>query len=174
MSNEVIVLTGPESSGKTTLANQLAEYWQAPLVQEASRNYLQHKTAYQQHDLLEIAKLQYQQELKALANCSGKIVCDTDLLVIIIWSEVKYGQCDSWIYEMFEKSIRQESVSRYYYLCDFNIPWQEDPLRENPDNRDELFELYLQKIKDYKLSYNIVQGNPKERLLQVLNASNSQ
>ncbi len=171
MNNEAIVLTGPESSGKTTLANQLSACWQVPLVQEVSRDYLKNKTSYQQHDLLKIGKQQYKQELAALSNCSGKIVCDTDLLVIMIWSEVKYGHCDSWIYKTFEDSINQKSLSRYYYLCDFNIPWQDDPLRENPNNRDELFAVYLQKIKEYELKYSIVKGNPQERLQYVLKTS---
>jgi nicotinamide riboside kinase len=169
MNNELIVLTGPESSGKTTLAIELSNYWQAPLVPEVSRDYLKQKTSYQQHDLLEIAKQQYKEELSAISSCSGKVVCDTDLLVIMIWSEVKYGHCDSWIYKTFEKSIKQKSLSRFYYLCDYNIPWQDDPLRENPNNRDELFDLYLEKIRGYGLSHSIVKGSPQERLQQVLN-----
>jgi len=56
MSTEILVITGPESSGKTTLATQLANYWKTPLVTEASRDYLNGKDSYQQHDLLKIAK----------------------------------------------------------------------------------------------------------------------
>ncbi len=62
MSTEIIVMTGPESSGKTTLAKQLADCWNVPLVPEIARDYLRGKDSYQQHDLVEIAKQQHQQE----------------------------------------------------------------------------------------------------------------
>jgi nicotinamide riboside kinase len=173
MSTEILVITGPESSGKTTLATQLANYWKTPLVTEASRDYLKEKDSYQQHDLLEIAKQQHKQEQTVLSYLPEKIICDTDLLVIMIWSEVRYGHCDSWIYSTFENSIKKNSFCRHYYLCDSNIPWQADPLRENPHNRDELFDLYLQKLKKYELDYKIVKGEPQQRLQQVLDGSDS-
>lgn len=168
MNTDIAVITGPESSGKTTLASQLADYWKAPLVQEIAREYLKGKDSYQQHDLLEIAKRQNQHEQALLTQSPEKIVCDTDLLVIMIWSEVKYGQCDPWISAAFENNIKQRTSNRVYYLCDYNIPWQADPLRENPDNRDELFDLYLQKLNKYELVHHIVKGDPEERLQQVL------
>ena len=173
MSTEIIVMTGPESSGKTTLAKQLADCWNVPLVPEIARDYLRGKDSYQQHDLLEIAKQQHQQEQMLLAHSPEKIVCDTDLLVIMIWSELRYGHCDPWIYSTFEDSLRQQTSSRYYYLCDYKIPWEADPLRENPNNRDELFELYVTKIKEYELCYSLVKGEPTERLQQVLHSSDS-
>ena len=168
MSTEIIVVTGPESSGKTTLANQLANSWNTHLVPEIARDYLDGKDSYQQQDLLEIAKLQHRQEQALLSRFPERIICDTDLLVIMIWSEVKYGHCDPWIYSTFENSINQSTSSRYYYLCDSSIPWQADPLRENPYNRDEIFDLYLKKIGDYDLDHSIVKGDPQERLEQVL------
>jgi nicotinamide riboside kinase len=173
MSTEILVITGPESSGKTTLATQLANYWKTPLVTEASRDYLNGKDSYQQHDLLKIAKQQHKQEQMVLSYLPEKIICDTDLLVIMIWSEVRYGHCDPWIYSTFENSIKKNNFSRHYYLCDSNIPWQADPLRENPHNRDELFDLYLQKLKEYELDYRIVKGEPRQRLQLVLDGSDS-
>jgi nicotinamide riboside kinase len=173
MSSEIIVITGPESSGKTTLAGQLSDHWEAPLVPEIARDYLKGKNSYQQHDLLKIAEQQYEQEQIFLSHFIGKIICDTDLLVIMIWSEFKYGYCDPWIYNTFENSIKQKASTRYYYLCDSKIPWQADELRENPDNRDELFNLYLQKLKQYELDHSIVKGGQDERLQQVLNRSDS-
>lgn len=173
MNTKIIVITGPESSGKTTLANQLSAYWKVPLVKEVARDYLKEIHSYQQHDLLGIAKQQHKQEQSFISHWPEKIVCDTDLLVIMIWSEVKYGSCDPWIYNTFENSIEQQTSSRYYYLCDSNIPWEADQLRENPNNRHELFNLYLQKIKEYELDHMIVTGEPLERLQQTLNNSNS-
>jgi len=173
MSTEVIVITGPESSGKTTLASQLSDYWKTPFVPEVARDYLKEKNSYEQHDLLEIPMRQHKQERALLSYFPEKIICDTDLLVIMIWSEAKYGYCAPWIYNTFESSIKQQTFPRYYYLCDSKIPWQADRLRESPDNRDELFNLYIQKLKEYELDHSIVKGEPKERLHQVLNGRDS-
>ncbi len=171
MSTEVLVLTGPESSGKTTLARQLSHHWGAPLVSEVAREYLGGKQSYRRSDLLEIARQQRELEQSHLAQSPDRLICDTDLLVIMIWSEVKYGQCDPWIYSAFEEDLEEKSASRFYYLCDCNIPWQADPLRENPDDRGELFDLYLQKLKAYELSYSVVEGTIQERLQRALGSS---
>ncbi len=167
MSTDILVLTGPESCGKSTLAQKLSEHFDAPLVQEASRDYLSNQSSYQEADLLHIAKQQLEIEQAALSGAPDKLICDTDLLVIIIWSEVKYGRCDAWIINAFEQSQQAASTKRHYLLCDYHVPWQPDPLRENPDNRDELFELYLTKLNHYDLNYTIVKGDPDERLRQV-------
>jgi nicotinamide riboside kinase len=168
MTTEIIVLTGPESCGKSTLSEALARYWQAPLVPEAARHYLEQDPSYTESDLLTIARLQQQLEADALTGAPARLVCDTDLLVIMIWSEVKYGRCDPWITETFEANQQMESVRRRYCLCDYHMPWQSDPLRENPDNRHELFTLYQEKLDSYKLHYVIAKGNPQERLQQTL------
>ena len=168
MIKEIVVVTGPESCGKTTLAKQLADRLEAPLVNEAARDYLQNKDSYQKSDLLKIAKLQSAMEQEKAALSADKLVCDTDLLVILIWSEVKYGRCDPWIRETFENCFNEKSLTRHYILCAPNIPWQKDRLRENPHNRDELFDMYLKKLTDYKLNYSVVSGGRHERLQQTL------
>ena len=173
MQTEITVLTGPESCGKSTLAKLLAENWQSPLVDEFSRSYLADKPSYTEQDLLQIAKQQQQWEIDALVHTPSKLVCDTDLLVIMIWSEVKYGQCDPWIIKTFEDEQSNQSTNRIYCLCDYQVPWQPDPLRENPDDRDELFDLYKAKLDFYSLNYCIAKGNPEERLQQVLVHTNS-
>ena len=168
MIKEIVVVTGPESCGKTTLARQLADRWEAPLVNEAARDYLQNIASYQKSDLLKIAKLQNAMEQEKAVLSTDKLVCDTDLLVILIWSEIKYGRCDPWIRETFENCFNKKSLSRHYILCAPNIPWQKDRLRENPHNRDELFDMYIKKLTDYKLEYSVVSGGPQERLQQTL------
>lgn len=167
---QIWVTTGPESTGKTTLATQLSDLLRAPLVTEVAREYLGAKYradpgfSYQQHDLLTIAREQHQQEAALLAHAPQAIVCDTDLLVLMIWSDVRYGACDPWISTTFETSLA--TTNRTYLLCDHHIPWQSDPLREHPDERANLFGRYLQKLQDYGATYLISEGSPNARLAQ--------
>src|SRR5690554_3366601 len=97
MSSTILVTTGPESSGKTSLAHGLATAMKAPLVPEMSRPYLEQRATqsgqpgYQIEDLGAIARLQLEAEHNALAAAPPLLVCDTDLLVILIWSEVRFG-----------------------------------------------------------------------------------
>jgi nicotinamide riboside kinase len=168
------VLTGPESSGKTTLAKALARYWSVPLVHEQSRLYLEKKRQedsafkYQESDLLAIARQQHDSEIKVLADNPMRLVCDTDLLVMIIWSEVKFGKCDPWILDTFSESLN--ASKRHYLLCDWQIPWEADEWRENPEDRRELFRHYQLKLKEYGIIYTAVGGSTMQRLRQIFAA----
>lgn len=172
MSTRILVTTGPESSGKTTLARDLSRQLQAPLVLEASRDYLQELHArqpgssYRQQDLLEIARLQWQREQSALAGRPSLLVCDTDLLVIVVWSEVKYGHCEPALQELFAESLR--AAPRHYLLCDHHIPWEPDPLREHPHAREQLHRHYREALARFALPVTQVSGNPQQRVQQAL------
>jgi len=166
------VLTGPESCGKTTLAQDLSGALGAPLVAECSRPYLQEKMAanarfhYREADLLAIAQAQQQAEQAQLVGKPDWVVCDTDLLVIIVWSEVRFGHCHGEIVETFLRV--NEANPRHYLLCDSSIPWEPDPLRENPKDRAELFALYEQKLAYFDLHYTVMRGDKAQRLEQAL------
>jgi len=167
----ILVTTGPESSGKTTLAMQLSDTLMAPLVNEASRSYLTRLYStpgishYQESDLAQIAMLQHQQELAALQAGPAQLVLDTDLLVIIVWSEAVYGRVAPRIRELFEQS--RATTHRSYLLCTPDIPWLPDPLRENPHDRARLFDIYQDKINQLGLNSLTVQGSEAERLALV-------
>ena len=177
MTTHILVTTGPESSGKTTLARDLSVHLRAPLVPEASRDYLnalyaaQSGVVYQQSDLLAIARLQLQREKEALAQAPACLVCDTDLLVIVVWSEVKYGSCEPALLDLFRESL--QLAPRHYLLCDYRIPWEPDPLREHPHARDMLYLRYLDKLAQFTLNPTRVSGTPSERLQQALQAIQS-
>lgn len=161
-------MTGPESCGKTTLATRLSATLRLPLVPEVSREYLSQKLSadghfnYSETELLEIASEQNSLELRAVDMDPGLLLCDTDLLVIIIWSEVRFGHCHQWILDTF--ADRLGANKRHYLLCDYDVPWQPDPLRENADGRGELFELYRQKLEFYQLPYTVMSGDIPTRL----------
>lgn len=153
-----IVITGPESTGKTTLAQALAKHYQADWVREYARIYIDNLSRpYQEEDLLTIAKGQLASEEVAKAKVNKLLICDTSLEVIKIWSEVKYSRCHPWILE----KLRQQKVD-LYLLCVPDIPWKYDPKRENPDDRDQLFLMYKAELKGK--NYTEIQGERKERL----------
>lgn len=155
-----IVITGPESSGKTTLTKALAKELNMSYTEEYAREYLNIDSSYTQKDLLHIAQGQLQKEK---ANLNPTAIHDTDLITIKIWSEYKYNQCNPWIIEQIEL---QKSENRLYLLCKPDMLWEADPLRENPSNRAELFEIYLSEIQKTKHNYFIIEG--EERLQQSL------
>jgi nicotinamide riboside kinase len=165
----ILITTGPESCGKTTLAIQLGEALHAPLVGEVAREYLndcyrkQPNYQYQQHDLLTIARLQHAREQQALSAKPAYLVCDTDLLVIVIWSEVLFGSCDPEIVELLEQALA--TTRRTYLLCDYHIPWQPGPHRVNPFDRDMLFARYLEKLESMGANFITACGDEQQRVL---------
>jgi len=143
-----IIVTGPESSGKTTLCKELSKHFKIPFTKEFAREYLDVLNRdYNQDDLLKIAKGQLQAE-------NGIQLLDTDLITLKIWSKYKYGSCDKWILNQVEK---QKSEKRFYLLCKPDIPWEADPQRENPNGREELFEIYKKEIESLGHDYFIVE-----------------
>lgn len=152
-----IILTGPESSGKTTLCNYIANHFKLSQSKEYARKYLKKKgKEYIQEDLLKIAKGQLNSE-------KVNTVLDTDLITIKIWSEYKFGNCDNWILEKIEE---QKNEIRFYLLCKPDIPWEPDLLRENPNDRMKLFEVYKMELENLGHTYYIVEG--KDRLENVI------
>ena len=135
---------------------------------EVSRDYLEQKLAqtpgysYEEADLLKIARAQLQAEIATSGKQPGLIICDTDLLVIMIWSEVRFGHCHPWILDTFSKQA--ERGNRTYLLCDHDVPWAPDPLRESESSRAELFGLYREKLDSYKLDYHLISGSVEDRI----------
>lgn len=141
-----VVITGPESTGKSRLTEALAKHYKISFVEEYARQYLQEtKGKYEAKDLLEIAHGQIKLEDEAKKEAPKFLLCDTGLEVIRIWSEWKYGKCDPTILK--EAKERQADL---FILLKPDIPWMPDPLRENPDDREELYEQYKKTLAEYK------------------------
>ena len=144
-----IIITGPESSGKTTLRKELSKHFNFPFSKEYARGYLDELDRdYIIDDLLTIAKGQLQSEISSQ-------LLDTDLITIKIWSEYKYGSCDKWIIDKIEK---QKTEKRFYLLCNPDIDWHADNQRENPNDRVEIFKIYKQELENLGHDYFIVEG----------------
>lgn len=151
-----IAFTGPESTGKTSLSRWLAETYSLPYIEEFARSYLSDNPSYSQKDLDVMAEGQF--SLWPTSGC----VADTEMHVFEIWSTFKYKKVSNVIVSLLEKQRFD-----HYFLCAPDIPWQADPLRENPLNRDLLFDLYLKALREKNRSFSVVRGNMKERHEQI-------
>jgi len=109
-------------------------------------------------DIAVIAKKQLEQENTMAGKAGSILFCDTDFLVTKIWSNFKYGKCDPWIEEQV-KSHRYD----LYLLCDIDLPWVEDPLREHPGQREELFDIYLKELQGLNVEFAIISGKGRGR-----------
>lgn len=151
-------IIGPESSGKTTLTQALAEKLGCKWIPEYAREFLLRREGiYTKEDLDHIAKGQ----VTLWENLSEEelLICDTDMLVMKVWSEFKYGESSETI-----RSLTNEQHFDHYFLCRPDIVWEEDPLREHPEQRDELFEWYLREVQERGLPFTIVGGELSERV----------
>ena len=152
-----IAFIGPESSGKTTLSEILAHKYVAELIPEYSRIYLdQIQTNYVFEDLEFIAKGHFNSIINSKEN--KLVIIDTDLISMQVWSEYKYRKCCDFI----KDNILTQQID-IYFLCKPDFPWMEDNLRENPNDRDELFDFFIQVLNEYKIDYKIVEGTLTNR-----------
>jgi nicotinamide riboside kinase len=155
-----IVISGPESSGKTTLFNELCGSYSLVGVSEYARDYIANlERNYTYNDILLIAQAQLNNEQVSLKSNQPFVLTDSDLLTLEIWCEFKYNKCHSFI----ENNLR-ENLPNLYLLCYPEIPWEFDLQRENPNDRMELFEIYENKIKSLGVDYNILRGDRMTRL----------
>jgi nicotinamide riboside kinase len=173
-----IAVVGPESSGKTTLAEALMTHYHGGYVSEVAREYLDGiDRPYVEDDLLEIARslrslhggmgglLEEASDASATAEQrSGKrgsrpVFFDTDPVNLVIWSREKYGRVHPEI-----EHLAHELRYTWRLLCRPDIPWEPDPQRENPHDRDRLFTLWEEELKARALPYTIIEGAREQRL----------
>jgi NadR type nicotinamide-nucleotide adenylyltransferase len=166
--NEIkrVVITGPESTGKTALTKQLAKHFNAPYITEIARDYVENlNRKYTYEDVERIAFLQLIEENKAVKSQAEWLFIDTDLIITKLWFQHVYNKVPNWI----EPSIN--STPRYIHLlCNYDIPWVPDPVRENPDKRKYFFNQYKKEIESHQLHYAIIAGFGKDRFLNALKA----
>ncbi len=177
-----IVILGPESTGKSTLCAQLAAHFKSSWVPEYARTFLQDTgNAYGYEDLWEIAKGQklgeenavknyYKMHPVAVGTPAYPLFVDTDLYVIKIWSEISFSKCDNRILT----SIAQHKQD-LYLLCDTDLPWVEDPLREYPelDMRKKIYQFYLDAMVNQHVPWVTINGGYEKRLEKAIESVNS-
>lgn len=168
-----IVVIGPESTGKSTLCEQLAAHYQTIWVKEYAREYLlKNGTQYTYDQLLDIARGQLDNEALGLeqleqTNQSNLLIIDTDMQVMKVWCEYVFGNCHRWILDQ----IVQRKYD-LYLLCDTDLPWVKDELREYPDleARNQLFQHYKTAMLSQNTPWVDIKGLEVERLHAAVSA----
>ena len=168
-----IVIIGPESTGKSTLCEQLASHYKTTWVKEYAREYLlKNGTDYTFGDLLDIAKGQIKTEELAvdswrLTEKTSTIFIDTDMYVMKVWCEYVFGKCHHWILNRIV-----ERPYDLYLLCNVDMPWIKDELREYPDfeSRKKLYGYYKDIMVNQNVPWVDISGNYEERLQKAIEA----
>ena len=167
-----IVIIGPESTGKSTLTQQLAEHYNTTWCPEFAREYLlENGTDYSFSDLLNIARGQIVLEHNLLAKAKNNLYfIDTDMYVMKVWCEVAFNNCHTWI-------LKQIAARSYdlILLCDTDLPWVKDELREYPDlhTRERLFKMYKDLLINQRTKWAVISGSYIERLQLALTIVNT-
>ena len=164
-----IVVLGPESTGKSTLSEALAKHYGVVDCKEYARQYLHDNgTKYNFEDLLTIAKGQLTLEQAAIQKAEqlfieqskNKIFIDTNMYVMKVWCEYVFNNCHTFI-------LDQIHTRKYdlYLLCDIDLPWSPDEMREYPDEkpRKELFAIYKDILINQNTPWAIVSGLGDQR-----------
>ncbi|TXD46822.1 AAA family ATPase [Polaribacter sp. IC073] len=168
-----VVLFGPESSGKTTLSRHLARYYNTVWAPEFAREYLQNKwnnerKTCEKEDLLPIAIGQMKLE-NSLAKKADKIlICDTDLLETKVYSELFYG---GFVDEKLNEAANKNTYN-LYLLTYIDTPWEEDDLRDRPEQRLEMFKAFEKSLITNNKPYLLLKGNKETRLKDATEAIN--
>ena len=163
-----VVIIGPESTGKSTLSSELAAHYQTLWCPEYAREYLlEHGMNYTHEDLLTIAIGQLELEddyvKQMLKRKPGKDVLfiDTNMYVMKVWDEFVFGKCHRFILDQIV-----ERKYDLYLLCNTDLPWIADELREYPDleSREELFNIYRDIMVNQSVPWVEISGDYEERL----------
>jgi NadR type nicotinamide-nucleotide adenylyltransferase len=163
-----IAITGPESTGKSWLAEKLALQYKCLWVPEYAREYLINLDhPYTFADILVISQGQLASENHALLTNNKFLFIDTEILVTKIWCDVKFGKCHDWIVQQIEQKPYD-----LYLLCDIDLPWEPDPMREHPHKRKYLFDLYQNELQKRNLPFEVISGTGDARLRCAIEAIN--
>jgi NadR type nicotinamide-nucleotide adenylyltransferase len=167
-----VVIIGPESTGKSTLSQQLAEHYGTIWCPEFAREYLSVRGKdYTYEDLLNIAAGQLELEDNLLVKAKNDLYfIDTDMYVMKVWCEVVFNDCHTWIL----KQIANRSYD-LFFLCDVDLPWVKDDLREYPDLsfRKKLFKMYYDLMISCGSRWAVISGSYSERLQSAISIINT-
>jgi NadR type nicotinamide-nucleotide adenylyltransferase len=155
-----IVVTGPESTGKTELATFLAGAFGGTCIPEYARAYVEKlDRRYTYSDVEHIAAVQAWQFSEAVRGKTGIVFLDTYLVITKVWFQEVFGKMPDWI----DRKIRESGID-LFLLCYHDLEWIADPVRENPGARREyLFNRYREEIEALGRPFELVRGSGEER-----------
>ncbi|MGH7671081.1 MAG: AAA family ATPase [Gemmatimonadaceae bacterium] len=161
-----VVLTGSESTGKTTLAHRLAGHYGTVASREFVREYaIARGNQLGVDDLAPIARGQMLAEDEAVARASRVAFIDTDLVSTVVYGAHYYGRCPAW--------IEEAAVARaadLYLLMDIDVPWVADPARDRGDRRPEMHALFRDRLEALRLPYVGISGTWPQRFAAAVRA----
>ncbi len=162
MQNKIIriAVIGPESAGKTTLAEKLAGHYQTSWIPEFSRAYVELlDRPYTKEDIIYCAQQQLQSEQKALVNANKFLFSDNELINYAVWLKDVFDEENEWI----EKNILLNEYDLYLLLTP-DLPFEDDPVRENPLRREYFFEWYKRELDNRGFRYVVISGMGEKRV----------
>jgi NadR type nicotinamide-nucleotide adenylyltransferase len=161
-----IALIGPESTAKSTLAEQLATHYKTVWVPERSREYLKGTARkYTLADIEMITLLQLEEEQRLLKQANRLLFADTELIISKVWCMDVFSVCPDWI----EDAIHNLKYD-LYLLTIPDLEWIPDPLRENPLRRDFFFNWYEEELKKIGAEYQLISGEGASRIKNAVQA----
>ncbi|MEI6312175.1 MAG: ATP-binding protein [Bacteroidota bacterium] len=159
-----IAVVGPESTGKTVLCEQLAKHYQSTFVPEFARDFLlERNNVYTQEDLLFIVEQQAILEKKIEQEANRFLFIDNDYINLKIWMQEVFQQNNAYIHQMIITHTYQ-----LYLLCDIDVAWEADILRQNENNRDYLYQRFEEELNHYQFPYVKISGIGETRLQQAI------
>lgn len=161
-----IAIVGPESTGKSTLSPLLAEHYHTVWVPEYAREYCEKLTEpCTWQDELNMFRGQLELEKKLLPQANKLIICDTTFITVKIWSDAFFGESPKEV-------VDELSKHRYdlYLLMNIDLPWQDDPLRDFPNQREHFMQVWHRELQAIKANYVLISGQGEQRFKQAVQA----
>lgn len=167
-----IVIIGPESTGKSTLCEDLANHFQCGFVREYARDYLEEfgaKYSYEHVLNMSAGQAQLEDSFISVNRDLHFAFIDTNQYVYKVWIEDKFGKVEPQV-----ESLIKFGNYDYYFLCDIDLPWEFDELREDPNEtvRQRLFDRYKELLEADGTPFSILKGNREERLSKAIDVLN--
>lgn len=161
-----IAVVGPESTGKSTICQQLADYYKTVWVPEYAREYCQNLTEpCSWEDEINMFKGQLELEEKFSSKANGLLICDTTFLTVKIWCDYTFGKAPQ---EVLDELPRHPYD--FYLLMDIDLPWQEDPLRDFPHLREHFMSIWHNELRNLEAKYIVISGSESNRFFNAVKA----